>query len=358
MKVVLGNFGARLVIDENVSAEEVREFMSKGFYSPSLIQEAVFCEGVTAIDAHTLEGFDRLIAVAVADTVKEIGDRAFYGCKELRFASGPDEVSMGKDVFAGCPKLEPPKPLGPHLDSKEGVRLVVPARYGYVLSDATQPLEMPGDTMMAECVIDEDGDPKDLRVLPVCHEGEIIPTASVGLFGDDGYENFAPNTSAEFEKITSKIDYIEVLRDDDDWDVAPTRTVANLARSLEACKGNIIKEGRMKNDDGGKDLVWFAALPRVVVCNDNTTPELNAKMLCAFLGGAERIGHDDTAWMKDLFITHGSFLEKCVGGKDELMQIVAERESLDEDDLAEIDSALDKEQRIANEQGTDSYSDR
>ena len=56
-----------------------------------------------------------LTKVTVPDTVKRIGDRAFYCCEQLKSVDLPDGISIGADAFTGTPlaHLNPPAEITP-----------------------------------------------------------------------------------------------------------------------------------------------------------------------------------------------------------------------------------------------------
>lgn len=71
------------------------------FNGNELEGELVIPEGVTNIQAHAFDCFDKITEVVIPDTVKTIGEYAFYGCTSLaNIAIGNSVTSVGSYAFS------------------------------------------------------------------------------------------------------------------------------------------------------------------------------------------------------------------------------------------------------------------
>lgn len=89
-----------LVYPSLIDGKEVIS-VSEGVYDGSNASLIVFSDGIKTIQNVTKLAFDNeaLVEVFITDSVTEIGDLAFYGCKNLSIVKMPDEI---KEISEGC----------------------------------------------------------------------------------------------------------------------------------------------------------------------------------------------------------------------------------------------------------------
>lgn len=82
-------------VDDIVYPEELLKFFS--------VKTLIITEGITTIGAETFAagdlGFKNLESVILPQSIKEIGDGAFYGCYKLKNINIPDGTIIGEHVF-------------------------------------------------------------------------------------------------------------------------------------------------------------------------------------------------------------------------------------------------------------------
>lgn len=88
----------------------------------SLLDRFEVPDGVTIIEDEAFKGNETIQEVVISDSVKRIGNRAFYGCKNLQKVKlgkgmGQEDSSSGSFIFYGCPNL-----TEIYVDSIEDIR--------------------------------------------------------------------------------------------------------------------------------------------------------------------------------------------------------------------------------------------
>lgn len=88
----------------------------------SLLDRFEVPDGVTIIEDEAFKGNETIQEVVISDSVKRIGNRAFYGCKNLQKVKlgkglGQTDSMSGSFIFYGCPKL-----TEIYVDSIEDIR--------------------------------------------------------------------------------------------------------------------------------------------------------------------------------------------------------------------------------------------
>ena len=76
------------------------------YLSNIVIPETYNGKAVTGIAKNGFEACDKLVSIAIPDSVTSIGNDAFYGCSSLTSITIPDSVtSIGYQAFYGCSSL-------------------------------------------------------------------------------------------------------------------------------------------------------------------------------------------------------------------------------------------------------------
>ena len=95
-----------LIYSSRIQGGKVCKAANVLFNGNELEGELVIPEGVTNIQAHAFDCFDKITEVVIPDTVKTIGEYAFYGCTSLaNIAIGNSMTSVGENAFEKCDSL-------------------------------------------------------------------------------------------------------------------------------------------------------------------------------------------------------------------------------------------------------------
>ena len=88
-------------------ADTVKKVGERAFWGCSSLESIVIPNGVTTISACAFRGCSRLKSIILSDTIKEIGWYAFENCSSLESIVIPNGVTtIGRQAFCGCSSLK------------------------------------------------------------------------------------------------------------------------------------------------------------------------------------------------------------------------------------------------------------
>ncbi len=92
-------------LTEIAFSESVRSIGVRAFYSCRSLSEITLPDSLKIVDDDAFFGCDNLRCVEFGSSLESIGMQAFYGCKMLERAEYGNNVTVGKEAFGNCPKL-------------------------------------------------------------------------------------------------------------------------------------------------------------------------------------------------------------------------------------------------------------
>ena len=86
--------------------KNIKNIYNRAFYGCNRLQNIVIPDSVTSIGDYAFNSCTKLTSITIPNSVTSIGDKAFYNCSSLTSITIPNSVtSIGNNVFYGCTSL-------------------------------------------------------------------------------------------------------------------------------------------------------------------------------------------------------------------------------------------------------------